>query len=308
MTAILIVDRQPEERARVRDLLATRTEWRVIDIGDPSRVPQLLEAEPIDLIVAEHGLAGSGNGMLGELRGEHVRIPVLVLSDSGPDTVDALMMGAASYVPRSRMARDLVVIVHRLLSLAGCHRRHARLLDGLTATESKFRISGNDLSMIPVLCGYLLDGLEEFGLCTVANRMQIAVAIEEGMTNGIVHGNLEVSSRLREGEAGLYEEEIARRRGSAPYAHRVLTVIGICSRDVATIEIRDEGSGFDPAEVVDPTEPRNIDRPHGRGLYLMRAFADQLRFNESGNAVTLLFRAPAKGAEAADKTDCEDGC
>jgi len=53
------------------------------------------------------------------------------------------------------------------------------------------------------------------------------------------------------------------------------------------IEIEDEGSGFVPSEVPDPTEDANLDKPCGRGIMLMRAFLTLVEYNETGNRVTL---------------------
>ena len=55
-------------------------------------------------------------------------------------------------------------------------------------------------------------------------------------------------------------------------------------------EVQDEGAGFDPAAVPDPTAPENRERPGGRGLLLMRAYATAVRYNDAGNCVTLCKR------------------
>ena len=52
-------------------------------------------------------------------------------------------------------------------------------------------------------------------------------------------------------------------------------------------EICDQGPGFDPRRVPDPTAPENLERPSGRGLLLMRHFMTSIRFNKRGNCVTL---------------------
>ena len=54
------------------------------------------------------------------------------------------------------------------------------------------------------------------------------------------------------------------------------------------VSIRDEGDGFDPSKLPDPTDPENLDRPCGRGVMLMRAFMDDVRYNATGNEVTLV--------------------
>lgn len=59
------------------------------------------------------------------------------------------------------------------------------------------------------------------------------------------------------------------------------------SASEALAEVEDEGPGFDPASVPDPTAPENLDKPSGRGLLLMQHFTTWLRFHGRGNLVTL---------------------
>lgn len=51
----------------------------------------------------------------------------------------------------------------------------------------------------------------------------------------------------------------------------------------------DEGKGFDHANLPDPTDPTNIDKMHGRGVFLMRHLADKVEFNQDGKEVQLTF-------------------
>jgi serine/threonine-protein kinase RsbW len=62
--------------------------------------------------------------------------------------------------------------------------------------------------------------------------------------------------------------------------------------DQGRIEARvtDQGDGFDPSAVPDPTEPANLTRPCGRGLFLMRKLMDEVWYNDRGNQVTLVMR------------------
>jgi serine/threonine-protein kinase RsbW len=53
------------------------------------------------------------------------------------------------------------------------------------------------------------------------------------------------------------------------------------------ILISDEGSGFDPADVPDPTAVENLERPCGRGLMLMRYYMSEVSFSPSGNSVAM---------------------
>ena len=104
----------------------------------------------------------------------------------------------------------------------------------------------------------------------------IRLAIEEALVNAIKHGN-----RLDP-------------------AKMVRIVWRIDSTRVR-IEIEDEGTGFDPGEVPDPTADENLERPCGRGIHLMRAFMNTIEYNARGNRVvlekqrTLLEAEPVEG-------------
>jgi anti-sigma regulatory factor (Ser/Thr protein kinase) len=58
----------------------------------------------------------------------------------------------------------------------------------------------------------------------------------------------------------------------------------------AVFAIRDEGQGFDPASLPDPTDPANLERISGRGLLLIQTFMDKVEHNESGNQITMTKR------------------
>jgi serine/threonine-protein kinase RsbW len=59
--------------------------------------------------------------------------------------------------------------------------------------------------------------------------------------------------------------------------------------------ITDQGRGFDPSQVPDPTSPENLMKPCGRGLFLMRQLLDEVSFNDQGNQVTLVLRLESGG-------------
>lgn len=86
----------------------------------------------------------------------------------------------------------------------------------------------------------------------------IRLALEEALVNAIKHGN------------------------QMDQAKRVHVRFHVSDRTFA-IEIRDEGPGFDPEDVPDPTAPENLERPCGRGLLLMRHYMTECEFLPPGN-------------------------
>jgi serine/threonine-protein kinase RsbW len=98
----------------------------------------------------------------------------------------------------------------------------------------------------------------------------IKLALEEAVINAIKHGNqMDRAKKVR-------------------IAYRI-------SPDRFEVLIADEGSGFDPKEVPDPTAVENLERACGRGLMLMRHYMTEVAFNHRGNSVTM--RKHRNGAE-----------
>jgi serine/threonine-protein kinase RsbW len=54
--------------------------------------------------------------------------------------------------------------------------------------------------------------------------------------------------------------------------------------------VSDEGKGFKPREIPDPTKPENIESTNGRGVFLMSKLADEIEFNKKGNSVKMTFK------------------
>ncbi|MFM7023024.1 MAG: ATP-binding protein [Flavobacteriales bacterium] len=57
--------------------------------------------------------------------------------------------------------------------------------------------------------------------------------------------------------------------------------------------IQDEGPGFDFENLPDPTDPQNIEKPHGRGVFLMRNLSDEIEFSDGGSTVVMKFKVAA---------------
>lgn len=103
----------------------------------------------------------------------------------------------------------------------------------------------------------------------------IQLAMEEALVNAIKHGNrMDAAKKVR--------------------VHCEM------SPELLRVEVEDEGEGFDPSQVPDPTDPEQIENPHGRGILLMRTFMSRVEYNETGNRVLLeKRRVKADGSGAA---------
>jgi anti-sigma regulatory factor (Ser/Thr protein kinase) len=106
----------------------------------------------------------------------------------------------------------------------------------------------------------------------------------------LYHGNLELDSELRESDRIAYRALVTERQNADPYRSRRIHVSIHLHDEQGEFVIGDEGPGFDPTKLPDPTDPTNLERPSGRGLLLMRTFMDEVIYNDAGNQVTLIKR------------------
>ncbi len=128
--------------------------------------------------------------------------------------------------------------------------------------------------------------------CDETGRVRVGIALEEALVNAVYHGNLELTSqqvresreRANQGAANVLAERLSQDR----YNRRRIFVELSFSQPEARFTIRDEGPGFDPTSVPDPTDPGNLEKECGRGLLLMRSFMDEVQFNAPGNQVTMI--------------------
>jgi serine/threonine-protein kinase RsbW len=130
----------------------------------------------------------------------------------------------------------------------------------------------NDLRQIEHAVEYVMER------CTACQahgrklRLNFRVSLTEALSNAMLYGN-------------------------ARDPHKRVRVEVIVGAKEITAKVTDEGPGFDPGEVPDPTEPDNLEKGGGRGLFLMRELMDEVRYNERGNQVTLVLRLDPEAAE-----------
>jgi serine/threonine-protein kinase RsbW len=94
------------------------------------------------------------------------------------------------------------------------------------------------------------------------DRHAVLLSLEEAVVNGLKHGN-----------GGDPTKEVRVRWAVSAGSFKAV--------------VEDQGPGFDPGAVPDPLVDENLERPSGRGLFLMRAYMTWVRYNDRGNAVSL---------------------
>jgi serine/threonine-protein kinase RsbW len=121
----------------------------------------------------------------------------------------------------------------------------------------------NDLQAIEGTVEYLMGRGREVGFNADRLRLNLRVGLTEALANAMLYGN-----RRDPGKSVRVEADLSVRQ--------------------LRIRVTDEGGGFDPAIVPDPTLPANRERPGGRGIFLIRQLMDEVEYNRSGNSIVMI--------------------
>ncbi len=93
---------------------------------------------------------------------------------------------------------------------------------------------------------------------------KLLLAVVEGVNNAIVHGNKMDKSKD-------------------------VIISYVVDKEKVEFTIMDQGEGFDYSNVPDPTKPENLEKTHGRGIFLMHHLADEIDFDNNGSIVKMTF-------------------
>jgi CheY-like chemotaxis protein/anti-sigma regulatory factor (Ser/Thr protein kinase) len=305
MPKILVVDDSPLDRRLVGGLLTKINGVEVSFAVDGAEALASVQQDPPDLVLTDLEMPVlDGLELVRRLRDLQSTVPVILMTAAGNEqvAVRALQAGAASYVSKRTLPNELWDTVANVLRVSGERRAQSRVLNRLQRWESEFLIE-NDLELVTALSAYLMQNFSGLQICSSAEQLRVGVALDEALLNAYFHGNMEVSSSLRESNYHEFFDLAKRRSQESPYRERRISVRATFSSTAATFMIRDDGPGFDVSTLPDPRDPRFLDRPHGRGLLLMRTFLDEVRYNERGNEVTLVKHSKRTSATDTAPTD-----
>ncbi len=291
MATVLVVDDSPVDRRLVGALLEKQPGWKAVYAQDGRKALDLLAEEVPDAVVTDLNMPGiNGLELVEAIKVRFPCLPVILMTAQGSEELvtQALQLGAASYVPKRELARQLHVTIANVLDVAQTRRGHQRVQDCLRRSERTF-VLGNDLSLLPHLIGHLRESLTTLKLGDDNDILRVSIALREALTNAIGHGNLEVGSPPEWGDDET-ERLFTERAQQPPYRDRRVHLTVIESPAEVVYVVRDEGPGFDTSALPADGDPGSFEKLGDRGLVLIRAFMDDVRFNEAGNEITLTRR------------------
>ena len=302
---ILVVDDSPTQLRQIQFLLE-REGFVVQSAADGVQATASIEDNMPMLVVTDLQMPEmNGLELVASLKETIPSLPVILTTSQGSEEIasQALKAGAASYVPKRELNDTLIPVLQQVMAVNKAAKSVPKVVKNAVESNITLEVT-NDEAQIPDIISRLELPMVELDLFDEGERMQIAMALDEALLNAMIHGNLEVSSELRQSDDGApYVNMIAKRKNEAPYSERKVTIKLEASNEQVTFTIRDDGPGFDAAALRDPTDPENIERAGGRGLLLINAFMDEVSHNEVGNEIRMVKRKVTGDGEESDDSD-----
>ena len=291
MANILIVDDAKLDRT-IAGACIQDAGWQASFAEDGVEALARIEQQPPDLVLTDLVMPQmDGLALVQQIRRRFPTIPVILMTGQGVDdtATQALRAGATSYIPKKFLKQSLGDTVRSVLATAKALTARKDAWTFLSFRESHY-VLGYERDGRSTLIAHLEEELDRFDLCDASERIRVGTALSEALANAIDHGNLELDSELRETSDQAYFELGRRRATQPPYRDRRVHITTRLTPSEVTYIVRDEGPGFDHRHLPDPTDPENLTRLSGRGLLLIHTFMDDVRFNDTGNEITMVKR------------------
>lgn len=302
---ILVVDDSPTQLRQIQFLLE-REGFVVQSAEDGVQAMAAIENNMPMLVVTDLQMPEmNGLELVASVNQTIPSLPVILTTSKGNEKIasQALKAGAASYVPKRELNETLIPVLQQVMAVNKAAKAVPAVAQNAVESTITLEVT-NDEGQIPDIISRLELPMVELDLFDEGERMQIAMALDEALLNAMIHGNLEVSSELRQNDDGApYVNMIAQRKEETPYKDRKVTIKLEATNEQITFTIRDDGPGFDAAALRDPTDPENIERAGGRGLLLINAFMDEVSHNEVGNEIRMTKRKATGDVEEPDDSD-----
>lgn len=262
---ILVVDDEENIRNVLESVFISKG-YGVVKAANGFEAIKAVEGGGVDLAIIDIKMPGmDGMELLSRIKDHSAQFPVIVMTGFADveTTTKALKAGAADFLAKPFGAQEVYHSVSRLLEIRKVHEENRKILPYFKFTMDAEIPSRT--SHINGVIHYITEHLKDIELCESSALSNLVIALYEAIVNGMRHGNSNDPGKKV----------------------RVRAEIGF---NEARFMVTDEGEGFAIDDIANPTDPKNLYRNSGRGIYLMKHFMDEVSYNDQGNEVTLVKR------------------
>lgn len=287
---VLLADHDPS----IIELMAAcvaRSGWALETVPSGASLLEALSAHPFDVVVVDLLMPGiDGLSLLRQIRSQRPAQPIILVSSGGSlgEFVSFLKEGVSDVLQKPVDSDALSRAVQRVVLSARDRERSESVYRYVRAERTEFSFASKDLAESRLSLG-ILERLRAAQLIDVSLMLRLELAFQEMLANALEHGNLELDSKWKEDfdESGVDRFSLLKRERLADkiFSERLVEVVIDFKGDLLSVSVKDSGKGFVPKIPEEWKAGAAI--PHGRGLAMIYAAADDVTYSENGRKVTI---------------------
>ncbi len=288
MKKILIVDDEPSIRELLSVMLTDRG-YTISAASDGMEGFELFKSFNPDIAITDVRMPRmDGLTLTKQMKQLRDDIDVIVMTGFGTEelVIEALRAGASNYLKKPIDFKDLLRILENTLF----KRKHRERLDikrDVVTREEKTIVIGNTISDVWGVVNQIILNIHSETPHGILEGLR--AGLYEIIINAIEHGNLGITYEQKT-EAlarSAYLEIIEEKARAAEEAGKKVTIHSKYDKERLSVEIRDDGAGFNIHDLPDVLHPEMIMSAHGRGILLTNLYFDKVLYREPGNTVLL---------------------
>jgi CheY-like chemotaxis protein len=297
---ILLVEDEANVLKMLERFLAPQ--YRCVAATNGKDALEVLKATPeIDCVVTDVRMPEmDGIQLVRAIKRLRPYLPTVVMTAYGSEETasEALRAGATNYLRKPFKTQEFLSVVRKCIETAHVRRGKTQVLTYLREATKVFELPAR-LELARAILPHLTEGLPDFGIVEAQDVLNLDVALEEAMSNAIIHGTLglsEEAAKFRQ-DREAFEKAYVVRKADPRLAGKTITVSSRLTPLDAVFTVEDRGPGFDPEKLPKPEGMTSIQGVQGRGLMLIRLFFDEVVFENGGRRIKMVKRAPRAASQ-----------
>jgi YesN/AraC family two-component response regulator len=249
----------------------------------------VLAANSFDVVFSDIKMPEmDGLSFLEKMRNNDFHIPVILISGQGDleSSIKALKLGALDFILKPVHLKTLDEALLKIDTALAAERETA-IAQKLVKDQRVTLQCNSQLRHIRQIISYFVKQTKDICTNYDLDATKLAICLQECLSNAIIHGNLDLDSGLKETDWSAFDALTQQRENDSSYCDKTVSILFQQTPTLMRFTVSDEGRGFNPDDLPDPTDPTSWLKLSGRGILFIRSYMDEVHWNDQGNQIVM---------------------
>ena len=286
---ILLVDDDPDILEILKEFLVLKEHTVSTACNGKAAFALVLASNNFDVVFSDIQMPEmDGLSLLEKMRNNDVHIPVILISGQGDleSSIRALKLGALDFILKPLYLKTLDEALQKI-DTALAAERETVIAQKFVKDQQLTLQCDSQLDHIRQIISYFVKQTKDICTNYDLDATKLAICLQECLSNAIIHGNFGLNSELKEADWNAFDSLIKAREIDPKFSKKAVTILFQQTPSLMRFTISDQGLGFNPDDLPDPTDPSSWLKLSGRGILFIRSYMDEVHWNEVGNQIVM---------------------